>query len=166
MYQRLSRNTRTRNVCTRKICTRAGVSVVEAIAAVLLISTTAVAATYKMSSASPIDPARLSAQSFAETLRGARETAIKNHSKVTVSLDQSISPAKWTFCSSQALSASPATWELPLEQNVKIEGTNVPIRIDDHGNASYFGEWKFLGETGYQVTLQPIGARVTMKAID
>lgn len=166
MYQRLSRNTRTQNIRTRNIRTRAGVSAVEAIAAVLLISTTAVAATYKMSSAPPIDPARLSAQSFAETLRGARETAIKNHSKITVSLDQSTSPAKWTFCSSQALSSSPTKWELPLEQDVKIEGTNVPIRIDDHGNASYFGEWKFVGQTGYQVTLQPIGARVTMKAID
>jgi hypothetical protein len=142
------------------------VSAVEAIAVVLLISTTAVAATYKMSSAPPIDPARVSAQSFAEMLRDARETAIKNHSRITVSLDQSSSPARWTFCSTQSTNSSPSKWELPVDQDVKVEGTIVPIRIDDHGNASYFGEWKFVGQTGYHVTLQPIGARVTMKAID
>ena len=145
---------------------RRGVSLIEALTVIVLVSATASTAIFKISSASPIDPARQSAQSFAETLREARQLAITYQAPVTVSLDLKSQPARWVFKAAQSAQGPAKDWDLPVEGATAVEGTCSPIRFDGAGNASYFGEWKFRGAPGYYVRLEPMGARVSMKAID
>ncbi|MGV3484629.1 MAG: GspH/FimT family pseudopilin [Planctomycetaceae bacterium] len=145
---------------------RQGVSMVEAMVVVLLVSATASTALFKLSSAGSMDPARQSAQSLAETLRTARELAVSQQTAVTVTPDLKSSPARWSIQAAQNANGPAKCWDLALEAAAKVDGTMIPIRFDGAGNASYTGEWKFLGENGYYVRLEPIGARVTMKAID
>jgi|GEM_PF-2642752 len=145
---------------------RRGASIIEALMVVLMISATASAAVFWMSSPVSVDPARQTAQSFVAAMRDARDLAMKKQSPVTVILNQTSNPARWMFTSAAGVNGPAKQWDLALEENAKVDGTTLPIRFDPSGNASYFGEWKISGTGGYHVTLQPMGARVTMKSLD
>lgn len=145
---------------------RHGVSMIEALMVVVVISATASAAVFRMSSPVTIDPARQTAQSFVTAMREARDLAMKKQSPVTVTLNQTSTPARWMFTSAAGVNGPATQWDLALEENAKVDGTTLPIRFDPSGNASYFGEWKISGSGGYHVTLEPMGARVTMKSLD
>ena len=145
---------------------RRGVSALELIVVLLLVTASVGAASLIMPGPSSTDMARESAAAFAAALREARDSAVKDHHITTVMLDQTRSPSRWIFAATAGFQGQKREWELPIEGNVKIEGTNIPIRIDDHGNASYFGQWTFTCENKFNVTLQPIGANVTLKSAE
>jgi Tfp pilus assembly protein FimT len=145
---------------------RHGVSMIEALVVVVLISVTASAAILGLSSVPPIDPARQAAQSFVTAIREARELAIKKQSPVTITLDNNSNPARWIFDAAAGAHGAGSRWDLITEVDSQVDGTAIPIRIDASGNASYFGEWKIRGTGSYQVTLEPMGGRVTMKSLD
>ncbi len=144
---------------------RLGVSLIEALMVVLLLSATAAAAVFRVSQVSVIDPARQSAQSFTSSVRSARELAITRNAAVTLTLDLKSRPARWVFASAASGYGPASTWDLPIEGNAEVDGTTQSIRLDGNGNASYFGEWKFRGTAAFYVSLEPIGAKVTMKAL-
>ncbi len=145
---------------------RFGVSLIEALLVVLILSATATAAIFKMSLVKTVDPARQSAQSFVAMLNTARELAITKQSTVTVTLEQKSTPARWVFAAAASQYGPASQWDLPLEGSADVSGTTTPIRLDGAGNASYFGEWKIQGTNGYYVALEPIGARVTLKPLN
>lgn len=151
---------------SRFVGSRIAVSLIEAIVVGLIVSATASAAIFKMSSVTAIDPARQSAQELADTLRTAREMAIKKQAPVTVTLDLKSQPARWIFTAAGSVYGPATSWDVPLADQILIDGTATPIRLDSAGNASYFGEWRFHGVNDYYVRLEPMGARVTMKSID
>jgi type II secretory pathway pseudopilin PulG len=145
---------------------RRGVSLVEALMVVLILSVTATIAVVNVSSVTAIDPARQSALSFTEMLRSARELSITNQAPITLSLDRKAVPPSWRFVATGSAYGPSTSWDLPLPKDVVVDGTEVPIRFDAAGNASYVGNWKLSGMGRYQVMLEPIGARVTMKVIE
>lgn len=149
----------------RRVNLRHGVSVIEALLVVVVVTATASTAIFKLSSSVAVDPARQSAQGLAENLRIARELAIKMQAPVTLTLDQKSKPGRWVFTAASGLNGPGTRWELPLDDQVELDGTLIPIRLDGAGNASYFGEWRFRGANGYCVRLEPIRGRVTMKSI-
>lgn len=150
---------------SRLVRFRNGVSVIEALLVVVVVTATASTAIFKMSSSVAVDPARQSAQDLAENLRIAREVAIKMQAPVMLTLDQKSKPGRWVFNAASSANGPGTRWELPLDDQIEFDGTLTPIRLDAAGNASYFGEWRFHGLNGYCVRLEPMRARVTMKSI-
>jgi Tfp pilus assembly protein FimT len=145
---------------------RRGVSIIEVTVVVLLVSATASAAVFRMSSAPVEDPARIAAQSLITAIRDARTLAIEHQSPITISLDPNSKPARWVFNASPGVKGNASRWEVALDDATQVEGTQVPIRLDRSGNASYLGNWKIRSASGYQVTLEPIGARAMMKSLN
>jgi type II secretory pathway pseudopilin PulG len=145
---------------------RDGISLIEVLTVVLVLAVSATVAIFKLSSARTADPARQSAQSFIAMLNKARELAIAKETPVTVTLDTKCQPSKWIFASAAGKCGPAAQWDLPIEGLAQVAGTTVPIRLDCAGNASYFGEWRFLATNRYSVVLEPIGARIALKALD
>jgi hypothetical protein len=148
------------------VYSRRGISAIELVLAVSLLTVVVGAASFKITSNPPVDAARHSATEFAAMLRDARSAAIKDHHFTTVSLDQTVAPPRWIFKSTAGFQSPASQTEFPIEGDVLVEGTPMPIRIDDHGNASYLGHWTFKAGSEYSVTLQPMGGTVTMKSAE
>jgi len=140
-------------------------SLFEVMMVIGLLTATASVAMFRFGGEPKLDPARQSAQEFVAALRAARELAIQKDAPVTILIDQESPPARWMFSIAGNANGSASRWEVCAAGDAIVEGTSIPIRIDAAGNASYTGDWTIRGQSDFRVTLEPIGARVTMKAL-
>ncbi len=145
---------------------RRGVSLLEALMVVLLLSATATATIFQVSNLSVLDPAKQSMHSLVTSLRNARDMATQSQADVVVTLDQTSKPNRWVFDAQPGPYVAASHWELVIEESVRVDGTSAPIRFTPDGSASNFGEWKIQGKEGYYVSLEPIGGKVTMIGLD
>jgi len=143
-----------------------GISTIETLVVIMMLTVATSFAIFRASLKPNKDPARECAQCFVSAIRDARELSIKKQTPVTVVLDKKAKPVRWVFTTAAGSHGLVSKWELPVDNAATVDGTVIPIRFDDSGNASYLGEWKIRGNSGYQVTLEPIGAKVTLKALN
>jgi len=144
---------------------RQAFSLIEVMMVIGLLTATASVAMFRFGREPKLDPARQSAQEFVAALRAARELAIKQDASVTILIDQKSPETRWMFSIAGNANGVASRWEVCTAGDAIIEGTSIPIRINAAGNASYAGDWTIRGQNDFRVTLEPIGARVTMKAL-
>jgi type II secretory pathway pseudopilin PulG len=143
-----------------------GFSTLETLVVVAIVTAGTSFAVYQASTRQNSDSARECAQCFVTAIRDACELSIEKQISVTMNLDPKTKPVRWVFRAAAGSHGPDSTWDLPVDEGMTVSGTVVPIRFNGSGNASYFGEWQIQGRRSYKVTLEPVGAKVSMKNLN